>query len=132
MSKLNQTLSLIATTMAFAFTQGAIAQDAPKTRADVKAETKDAKAAKAGTPMTASTEVGATPMAPKTGTTRAEVKADTKKAKAEGKLGGPTESSAPASTPMKAMKSDKSRAEVKADTVKAAKDGKLSQGSAEK
>ena len=130
MSKLNKTLSLIVTTMAFVVTQGAIAQDAPKTRADVKAETKASKATGA---MPVPTEVGAPPAmaASKSMTTRAEVKAETKQAKSEGKMAVPTETGSPASAPRK-MPSEKSRAEVKGDLSKPLpmKDGKT--GAAEK
>lgn len=126
MITLNKTLALIATTLAFAVTQGAHAQDAasaPKSRMEVKAETKKAKAAGG---MATPTEGDAATVAPKgSTTTRAAVKAETKKAKAEGTLVAPTEGSAPASAPAKAAKSTKTRAEVKAETVKAMKEGKL-------
>jgi len=127
--KLNKTLSLVAAAAAFVLTQTAFAQDAaPKARAEVKAETKKAKADGA---MGGNTEGSAATPAAKSATTRAEVKAETKAAKAEGKMAAPTEVGSPASAPRK-QPSEKTRAEVKADTAKAMKDGSLSKGNAEK
>jgi hypothetical protein len=114
------TASLIAAAVAV-FASGAYAQDAaaPKTRAEVKAETK--KALKDGTanPPGEGNVPTATPA--KSDKPRAEVKAEAKKAVKEG-TGTKGEGSSVTAVP---KKSDKSRAEVKAETKKAAKDGKL-------
>ncbi len=120
MKKLNITASLIAAAVAV-FASSAYAEDAaaPKTRAEVKAETK--KAVKEGTANPPGEGSGPTAVV-KSDKSRAEVKAETKKAVKDGSANPKGEGSAATAVP---AKSDKSRAEVKAETKKAAKEGKL-------
>jgi hypothetical protein len=121
LKKLNITASLIAAAVAV-FASSAYAEDAaaPKTRAEVKAETK--KAVKDGTANPPGEGSGATQPTGKSEKARADVKAETKKAVKEGTANPKGEGSAATAVP---AKSEKSRAEVKAETKKAAKEGKL-------
>jgi hypothetical protein len=120
LKKLNITASLIAAAVAV-FASSAYAEDAaPKTRAEVKAETK--KAVKDGTANPPGEGSGTTQPTGKSEKARAEVKAETKKAVKDGTANPKGEGSAATAVP---AKSDKSRAEVKAETKKAAKEGKL-------
>ena len=100
--------------------QGAIAQtEAPKARADVKAETAAAK--KAGDAVPAGDSAKQEKMAKKSDKPRAEVKAETAAANKKGELTKPGEgASAQEKMP---KKSDKARAEVKAETAAAKKKG---------
>ena len=118
MTKLTTSLSLIAAA-AFAFVSlGAHAEDAPKTRAEVKAEAKSAK--KDGTAP--KVEEGSAMTQPgKSVKPRAEVKAETTKAEKDGSIPKAEEGSAKT----QAGKSVKPRAEVKAETTKAEKAGTI-------
>lgn len=110
--KLN-TLTLMAATVALLGAQATFAADpAPKTRAEVKAEAKQA---------AKSTECyeAATPPKAQSDKTRAEVKAGAK--------GAATECEA---SPSPAAKSTAKRADVKAETVRAIKAGEVPQGEA--
>jgi hypothetical protein len=120
LKKLNITVSLIAAAVAV-FASSAHAEDAaaPKTRAEVKAETK--KAVKDGTANPPGEGSGMTQPTGKSEKTRAEVKEETKKAVKDGTANPKGEGSAPTAS---APKSDKSRAEVKAEAKKAVKEGK--------
>ncbi len=123
---MNKSLITLSAVVAALFaSQAVLAQDAPKARADVKAETKAA--VKAGKTVEGEGSPAAGAKTASTKADRAEVKADTKAAVKAGKTvegeGAPAAGAKTAST-----KAD--RAEVKAETKAAVKAGKTVEGEA--
>jgi len=121
--KIKTAASLIAAAFAL-LAQGAYAADAasaPKSRADVKAETAAAAKNKELTP--AGEGKPAAPTKAKSDKTRAEVKSDTAALEKQGKLAPAGEGKAAITQPPKT--SDTTRAAVKADTTDAAKKKQL-------
>lgn len=105
--------------VSFLFAQGAIAQtDAPKARADVKAETAAAK--KKGELTPAGEGMPQEKMSKKSDKVRADVKAETAAANKKGEL---TKAGEGAPQEKMAKKTEKSRAQVKTETLAAEKKG---------
>jgi len=115
--KMKTTLSLVAAAAVALFSYGAMAQDATKSRAEVKEEAKQA--SKTG----GSGEANPTPTAkPKSTKARSDVKSETKTANKSGEIETGDATKAPKA------KSEKNRADVKSDTKAAVKSGQTTEG----